>query len=82
MDEPVEPPLLLPDLTTLPATGLLIEGTGPARLLRFGTTLVNLGTGPLVAAPDTATVVSAGAALVRPGVAPRRRPGRPLPPAA
>ena len=54
-DEPTEPSLLLPDLTTLPATGLLIEGTGPARLLRFGTTLANLGTGPLEAAPDTST---------------------------
>ena len=55
VDEPSEPALLLPDLTTLPATGLLIEGTGPARVLRFGTTLANLGTGPLEAAPDTST---------------------------
>ena len=55
VDEPGEPPPLLPDLTTLPATGLLIQGTGPTRLLRFGTTLANLGTGPLEAGPDTST---------------------------
>ena len=49
---PVE---LRPDLTTLRATGVLIEGGGDARVLRFGTTLANVGVGPLEAIPDAAT---------------------------
>jgi hypothetical protein len=54
-EQPSGPPPLLPDLTTLPATGLLIEGSGSARVLRFGTTLANVGTGPLETVPDAAT---------------------------
>jgi len=49
---PVE---LRPDLTTLRATGVLIQGSGEARVLRFGTTLANIGIGPIVAVPDAAT---------------------------
>lgn len=46
---------LRPDLTVLPATGLVIRGSGGARVLRFGTTLANVGIGPLVAIPDKAS---------------------------
>ena len=49
---PVE---LRPDLTTLRATGVLIQGSGESRVLRFGTTLANIGIGPIVAVPDAAT---------------------------
>jgi hypothetical protein len=54
-EESSAPVQLMPDLTTLPATGLLIEGRGPARALRFGTTLANIGLGPLETVPDRAT---------------------------
>jgi lysyl oxidase len=50
-----EPEPLLPDVTTLPASGLLIEGGGASRVLRFGTTLANVGAGPLETVPDNAT---------------------------
>jgi hypothetical protein len=52
---PAGSPELRPDLTTLRATGVRIQGSGDGRVLRFGTTLANVGVGPIIAVPDAAT---------------------------
>jgi hypothetical protein len=44
---PDAPKELLPDLQVLPTRELYIEGAGDARKLRFSTTVVNTGDGPL-----------------------------------
>ena len=47
-----EPELLLPDITTLPASSILLEvADNGARTLRFGTTLANVGVGPIEVIP-------------------------------
>ncbi|MGH8828681.1 MAG: lysyl oxidase family protein [Jiangellaceae bacterium] len=51
--EPTEPPLLLPNLSSLPAEDVHIEVAGAGtRLLRFAGVLANTGDGPLVVVTD------------------------------
>ena len=53
---PAGPPLLLPDLSSLPAEDVHIEvAADGTRLLRFAGVLVNSGPGPLVVVPAGAT---------------------------
>lgn len=48
-----DPDLLLPDMTTLPASSVSLETSGGGtRMLRFGTTLANVGDGPMEVIPD------------------------------
>ncbi|WP_040320270.1 lysyl oxidase family protein [Aeromicrobium marinum] len=57
---PVDDGLLLPDLTTLPASSVQMDTSSGVRLLRFGTTLANVGVGPLELVPDGAVTCPAG----------------------
>jgi len=50
--EPAGPPELLPNMRSLGARDLRIQGTGPDRLLRFSASLANLGPGPLMLLPE------------------------------
>ena len=45
-------PGLLPNIQVKPAANLVIDTTGPGRLLRFDSTLVNTGPGPLEVVPQ------------------------------
>jgi hypothetical protein len=49
---PAESRRLLPDLISLPATDIHIELDGDARVLRFESTLANIGVGPVEIYPD------------------------------
>jgi hypothetical protein len=58
---PADPPLLLPNLTSLAAEDIHVEaGAGGSRLLRFAAVLANTGAGPLVVAPDASQPCPAG----------------------
>ena len=46
---------LLPNVQVLPASNVLIDTDGPGRLLRFDSTLVNVGQGPFEVLPDPLT---------------------------
>jgi len=48
---PVGPPLLLPNMRSLDAYDLQIDGTARGRLLRFAAALANVGDGPLLLQP-------------------------------
>ena len=47
-----DPALLLPDVITLPASSISLQSSDGARILRFGTTLANIGAGPIEVVPD------------------------------
>ena len=49
--EPPAPPALLPNLRSLDAFDIAVEGVGRQRRLRFAASLANLGPGPLVLKP-------------------------------
>lgn len=53
--EPPGPPLLPPNMRSLNASDLQIQGTGQRRLLRFSASLANLGPGPLLLRPVKGT---------------------------
>lgn len=48
-------PGLLPNISVLPAENVLVDTTGPGSRLRFDSTLVNTGPGPLEVVPDPLT---------------------------
>jgi hypothetical protein len=48
---PQPPPLLLPNMRSLSASDLQIEGVGSTRRLRFAASLANVGPGPLILLP-------------------------------
>jgi hypothetical protein len=47
-----EPELLLPNMTPLPARDIYVSGSGRSRLLRFETSLANIGRGPMEVRPN------------------------------
>ena len=48
-------PGLLPNVQVLPAANVVVDTSGPGRRLRFDSTLVNAGAGPLEIVPDPLT---------------------------
>jgi Lysyl oxidase len=58
--EPSGPPELLPNMRSLGARDLRIQGTGADRLLRFSASLANLGPGPLTLLPERRGRCAAG----------------------
>ena len=73
-------PGLLPNIQVQPAANLVIDTTGPGRLLRFDSTLVNTGPGPLEVVPQPAGPLPGAAAARRAGDLPGRRRRRPVRP--
>jgi len=78
--DPPDPAELLPDLQPMATRELYIEGEGDARVLRFSTTVLNDGQGPLELVgehrPDEGIIVASQRTLLRDGSFIQREVGR------